>query len=101
MNQYQHFENQNIAPQNFNPVESTPSNKPNFLLIICAAIIFFTLIVVAFYLGRMSASKPKNEVNLKPTEKACTMEAKICPDGSFVGRTGPNCEFAPCPAGSK
>lgn len=28
---------------------------------------------------------------------ACTMDAKICPDGSAVGRTGPNCEFAPCP----
>ena len=27
---------------------------------------------------------------------ACTMEAKLCPDGSAVGRTGPNCEFAPC-----
>ena len=25
------------------------------------------------------------------------MEAKICPDGSGVGRQGPNCEFAPCP----
>ena len=30
--------------------------------------------------------------------KGCTMEAKICPDGSAVGRTGPNCEFAVCPA---
>lgn len=29
--------------------------------------------------------------------KACTKEAKVCPDGSVVGRTGPNCEFAPCP----
>jgi len=28
---------------------------------------------------------------------ACTEEAKICPDGSAVGRTGPNCEFAECP----
>ncbi|MFA5841900.1 MAG: hypothetical protein WC835_03015 [Candidatus Paceibacterota bacterium] len=28
---------------------------------------------------------------------ACTMEAKICPDGSAVGRTGPKCEFAECP----
>lgn len=28
---------------------------------------------------------------------ACTMDAKICPDGSAVGRSGPNCEFAPCP----
>lgn len=28
---------------------------------------------------------------------ACTMEAKLCPDGSAVGRAGPNCEFAACP----
>jgi len=35
----------------------------------------------------------------KPTPPhACTAEAKICPDGSAVGRTGPNCEFAPCPS---
>jgi hypothetical protein len=27
---------------------------------------------------------------------ACTMDAKICHDGSVVGRIGPNCEFAPC-----
>lgn len=31
----------------------------------------------------------------------CTMEAKQCPDGSYVGRQGPNCEFAPCPSGIK
>ena len=29
---------------------------------------------------------------------ACTLEAKICPDGkTSVGRVGPNCEFSPCP----
>lgn len=28
---------------------------------------------------------------------ACTMDAMICPDGSAVGREGPNCEFAACP----
>jgi len=28
----------------------------------------------------------------------CTMEVKLCPDGSYVARTGPKCEFAPCPA---
>lgn len=32
-----------------------------------------------------------------PEPVACTMEAFICPDGTAVGRTGPNCEFAPCP----
>lgn len=29
--------------------------------------------------------------------RACTEEAKVCPDGTAVGRTGPNCEFAACP----
>src|SRR3989338_5930321 len=31
---------------------------------------------------------------------ACTLEAKLCPDGSYVGRTGPNCEFTACPSPS-
>lgn len=30
-------------------------------------------------------------------QSACTTEAKLCPDGSRVGRTGPNCSFAECP----
>ena len=33
----------------------------------------------------------------EPMQIACTEEAKICPDGSAVGRTGPNCEFEACP----
>ena len=32
-----------------------------------------------------------------PQQVACTMDAKLCPDGSSVGRTGPKCEFVPCP----
>lgn len=27
----------------------------------------------------------------------CTMDAMECPDGSFVGRVPPSCEFAACP----
>ncbi|MFZ2153544.1 MAG: hypothetical protein WAV41_05865 [Microgenomates group bacterium] len=42
----------------------------------------------AFYLGRQTKSLPSS---------GCTMEAKVCPDGSAVGRSGPKCEFAPCP----
>lgn len=41
-----------------------------------------------WYFARMQATNVRT---------ACTMEAKVCPDGSAVGRTGPNCEFAPCP----
>lgn len=32
-----------------------------------------------------------------PGPVACTQEAKQCLDGSYVSRTGPNCEFAVCP----
>lgn len=32
-----------------------------------------------------------------PEPVFCTQDAKQCPDGSYVGRTGPNCEFAVCP----
>lgn len=28
---------------------------------------------------------------------ACTLDAKICPDGSYVSRVGPDCEFEECP----
>ncbi len=33
----------------------------------------------------------------QPPMTACTMEAKLCPDGSYVGRSGPDCAFAACP----
>jgi hypothetical protein len=50
-----------------------------------------------FFLQQLGGSKIPGIPNL-PGTKACTEEAKICPDGSSVGRTGPNCEFAECPA---
>ncbi len=45
--------------------------------------------------GAPSAAMPTTPCGEEPV--ACTMEANLCPDGSYVGRTGPNCEFAPCP----
>ena len=33
-----------------------------------------------------------------PDIVACTEEAKLCSDGSAVGRAGPLCEFAECPS---
>lgn len=33
----------------------------------------------------------------EPEPVFCTQEAKLCPDGSYVGRGGPNCEFTACP----
>ncbi len=45
--------------------------------------------------GNFTTPSPKPFTPTQPV--ACTMEAKICPDGSAVGRTGPKCEFAACP----
>lgn len=33
-----------------------------------------------------------------PGVAACTEEAKVCPDGTVVVRSGPECTFAPCPS---
>lgn len=35
---------------------------------------------------------------IKDEDTFCTQEAKLCPDGHSVSRTGPNCEFTPCEA---
>ncbi|MFH1448028.1 MAG: hypothetical protein ABIG39_04135 [Candidatus Micrarchaeota archaeon] len=49
------------------------------------------LIVLVFGLGLLGCTG--NE------PRACTMEAKVCPDGSAVGRNvSNNCEFDPCPS---
>ncbi len=36
-----------------------------------------------------------------PGPVACTEEAKLCPDGSYVSRTGPQCQFSDCPTNTK
>jgi hypothetical protein len=52
--------------------------------------------------GRQSVSILDNiveESDIAPGDSdqvVCTMDAKECPDGSFVGRVGPNCEFTEC-----
>ncbi|MCX6757001.1 MAG: hypothetical protein NTW35_02530 [Candidatus Nomurabacteria bacterium] len=33
----------------------------------------------------------------QPTTTSCTADAKVCPDGSTVGRVAPGCNFAACP----
>lgn len=48
--------------------------------------------------GCVATNKDGQIDQLSPTEPVmCTQEAKQCPDGSYVGRTGPKCEFTACP----
>lgn len=39
----------------------------------------------------------EEEVTEENDPVVCTMDAKQCPDGSYVGRIAPDCLFAPCP----
>lgn len=56
---------------------------------------FFIAVIVA--LVAIAIWLMSTERSHAPEPVACTMEAKLCPDGTAVGRTGPNCEFAACP----
>ncbi len=40
-------------------------------------------------------SEPTTPLPSEPI--SCPADAKQCPDGSYVGRVSPNCEFAACP----
>jgi hypothetical protein len=43
------------------------------------------------------AGSENNQIGEDDELVACTMDAKLCPDGSYVGRVAPDCEFEPCP----
>src|SRR3989338_378405 len=62
-------------------------------VLITVIIILTAMLAVGGYVIYQKLATEKN----KPNQTACTQEAKLCPDGSYVGRTGPNCEFATCP----
>jgi hypothetical protein len=75
-----------------NPSASKPKLKfPIIIAIIIGTIILLVNVSFGYYLYKQQSLK----------QIACTMEAKICPDGTSVGRSGPKCEFAPCPVVQK
>ena len=65
-------------------------NQKGFIKIIIV-MLFVTLASVWFF------SALNRELKKVPTPKLCLQDARKCPDGSFVGRSGKNCTFAKCP----
>jgi hypothetical protein len=64
--------------------------SPNIKLLL-AGIVLIVVLGLGGFLYRNALEHPASL-----TQTACTLEAKICPDGTTVGRTGPSCAFAPC-----
>ncbi|HEV7121757.1 MAG TPA: hypothetical protein VGN56_02980 [Candidatus Paceibacterota bacterium] len=60
-------------------------------------ILIVILIAIGAFLYRSVKERPVATMPPQNAAQACTAEAKVCPDGSSVGRTGPNCAFAACP----
>jgi len=60
-------------------------------------VVILVLIGIAGFLYRNSVESHQGSI---VGTGACTLEAKICPDGTAVGRSGPDCAFAACPAGN-
>jgi putative hemolysin len=91
--------------------------KKNWIIVAVIGLVVVALATVALFLvrgdednwicvnndwvqhGHPSSPKPPHNESC-PGKAVCTMEAKVCPDGSAVGRTGENCDFADCPNSS-
>ena len=56
----------------------------------------YTVIVVVSDASGAQAKTTSTVRVGEPQPVACTMDAMQCPNGSWVGRTGPNCQFV-CP----
>lgn len=67
----------------------------------------FLFLILWFFLAIIFGANPSEQIEraqqqtMEDTEQemqqtACTMDAMMCPDGSYVGRSGPDCEFV-CP----
>lgn len=70
-----------------------PANKASLLSKFALFALLFSLVAAGIYVVW-------TKVIPGVTKKACTMEAKVCPDGTSVGRVAPSCDFAPCPTSS-
>ena len=59
-------------------------------------ITFVLIFIVVLAISVFFSHRTKEETGVM-----CTMDAKLCSDGSQVSRTGPSCEFAECPKGTR
>ena len=55
-----------------------------------------SILVLGFFVLNTYIHK-EEQVTEVTTSYECDGDAQLCPDGSSVGRTGPDCDFAACP----
>lgn len=68
----------------------------NILIVVGGVAALFA--VYAFLIPMLQKSATPSELPSEMPESVyCTADAMECPDGSYVGRVGPTCNFAACP----
>lgn len=77
-------------------------NQKGFAPLVVIVIMVIAVAIGGYFVVRSRVTvAPTSSPTISPSQSstnyACTQEAKLCPDGSYVSRTGPKCEFAPCP----
>ncbi len=74
--------------------------KPKWPLVVIGLLLLLLIPLGGYFaytqLG-LNKQAPSKTPTPTPEQKACAQDAKECPDGSFVSREGPDCEFAKCP----
>lgn len=62
------------------------------------SVVLLAILGFAAFMYRSTLENPMHGTNMaSSTGAACPADAKICPDGSSIGRSGPSCTFAACP----
>ena len=87
-------ENIAVLPQIPVQAPSEPVTKPKNKFLNKKWLVLGLVLLILIVLGSVGSYFYLNANK----QVACTLEAKLCPDGSSVGRTGPKCEFAKCPS---
>ncbi len=60
--------------------------------------IIMVLVLAILATGVLAETNNVSGQTLESDIIVCTQDAKQCPDGSYVGRVAPDCEFAECPS---
>lgn len=74
-------------------------NEKNSLIFVVILLVLLGGAFIYFSLGSQTSTVSGKPDPSRPAQ--CPMDAKVCPDGSAVGRVGPKCEFAPCGKGQE
>ncbi len=80
--------------------EAASNMKPKGFMAVGFVLAAFVVLSASLLTYVILTNKHKASQSHTSIGTACTQEAKQCPDGSYVGRTGPHCEFAACPTTS-